>query len=91
MKTKLILAVSAILALGSTQNIAATMDVGTPQNMEKCYGIAKAGNNDCGTESNYCAGEAKVDSDPAAWMFVPDGLCKRIAGGKMTPPPPKKA
>jgi uncharacterized membrane protein len=49
---------------------------------EKCYGISKAGKNDCAaTGSNSCAGTAKRDSDPKAWIFVPAGYCERIVGG----------
>ncbi|MBX3709162.1 MAG: DUF2282 domain-containing protein [Gammaproteobacteria bacterium] len=49
--------------------------------MEKCYGIAKAGANDCGNVSHSCSGEAKIDGDIKEWMYVPTGLCKRISGG----------
>jgi len=49
---------------------------------EKCYGIAKAGANDCAsTGSNSCAGTARADADPAAWVYVPQGYCERIVGG----------
>ena len=50
---------------------------------EKCYGIAKAGQNDCanlgGTHS--CAGQAKGDNQPREWKYVPQGTCKQISGG----------
>jgi uncharacterized membrane protein len=49
---------------------------------EKCYGIAKAGQNDCaniaGTHS--CAGQAKMDSDPGEWKYVAKGTCKELKG-----------
>ena len=49
---------------------------------EKCYGIAKAGKNDCAsTGNNSCAGTAKRDGDSKAWIFVADGYCDRIVGG----------
>ncbi len=49
---------------------------------EKCYGIAKAGKNDCAaTGNNSCAGHSKVDADKKAWIFVPAGYCERIVGG----------
>ena len=51
---------------------------------EKCYGIAKAGANDCAsTGANSCAGTSKLDSDPAAWVYVPEGYCERIVGGSL--------
>jgi uncharacterized membrane protein len=53
---------------------------------EKCYGIAKAGKNDCAaTGSNSCAGTSRVDGDPRAWLFVPAGYCERIVDGSLTP------
>lgn len=51
---------------------------------EKCYGLAKAGQNDCAsTGNNSCAGTSTVDGDPNAWIYVPAGYCERIVGGSM--------
>ena len=36
----------------------------------KCYGVAKAGKNDCGTKTHSCANQAKKDYDPKEWKFV---------------------
>ncbi len=53
---------------------------------EKCYGIAKAGKNDCAsTGANSCGGTSKLNSDPKAWIYVPEGYCERIVGGSKTP------
>jgi uncharacterized membrane protein len=53
---------------------------------EKCYGLAKAGQNDCAsTGNNSCAGTSKLDSDPSAWIYVPAGYCDRIVGGSAAP------
>ncbi|MGE0054703.1 MAG: DUF2282 domain-containing protein [Hyphomicrobium sp.] len=44
--------------------------------MEKCYGISKAGANDCASEgSNSCAGTSKVDYHASAWKLVKKGTC----------------
>ncbi len=53
---------------------------------EKCYGVAKAGQNDCASAngSHSCAGQAKKDNDPAEWKYVPKGTCIKM-GGKTTP------
>lgn len=50
---------------------------------EKCYGIAKAGQNDCATASgsHSCAGQAKTDKDAREWKYVAKGTCVK-AGGK---------
>jgi len=50
---------------------------------EKCYGVAKAGMNDCGAKGHACSGQAKKDGDPKEWVYVPKGTCKKLAGGKV--------
>lgn len=43
---------------------------------EKCYGIAKAGQNDCAAgPGTTCAGTSKVDYQGNAWKMVPKGTC----------------
>ncbi|MGJ7917711.1 DUF2282 domain-containing protein [Massilia sp. LXY-6] len=61
------------------------MDMQAKGEQEKCYGAAKAGQNDCGTATHGCAGQAAVDNNPAEWRNVPKGSCGK-AGGKPTPP-----
>lgn len=58
---------------------------------EKCYGIAKAGQNDCANlgGSHSCAGQSKVDNDLGEWKYVPKGTCKDLKG--MTAEEAKKA
>lgn len=78
-------ALAGILALG----IAAAAGAGpvTPQpGQEKCYGIAKSGQNDCGTAKHACAGlGAKSDNDPAEWKYVAKGTCEKVGGKTMAP------
>ena len=52
------------------------------QSKEKCYGIAKAGQNDCGNLSgtHSCAGQSKVDNAPDEWKYVAKGTCKDLKG-----------
>ena len=78
-------AVAGILALGLSQ---AAMAQDRAGEREKCYGIAKAGENDCGTATHTCAGQAKKDNAPDEWKYVAKGTCQKL-GGK-TQPPPKK-
>jgi uncharacterized membrane protein len=54
--------------------------------MEKCYGVVKAGKNDCKTMSNACAGHSTMDSQPDAFIALPKGTCERIAGGSVEAP-----
>lgn len=54
--------------------------------MEKCYGVVKAGKNDCATKGgNSCAAQVKQNNDPNAWIFMPKGTCSKIVGGKPAP------
>ncbi len=50
---------------------------------EKCAGIVKAGLNDCGTSKHSCSGNAKTDSDPEEWIYVPAGTCEKIVGSTL--------
>ncbi|CAM3355492.1 DUF2282 domain-containing protein [Polaromonas hydrogenivorans] len=49
---------------------------------EKCFGIAKAGQNDCAsiTGVHSCAGQSKVDSDKGEWKYVAKGSCEKVGG-----------
>jgi uncharacterized membrane protein len=55
---------------------------GGAKDREKCFGIAKAGQNDCANLSgtHSCAGQAKVDFDKTAWKWVAKGTCKEMGG-----------
>jgi uncharacterized membrane protein len=52
---------------------------------EKCYGVAKAGQNECAAGKNSCAGTSRKDNDPAFWKLVAKGTCVKM-GGKLSPP-----
>lgn len=51
---------------------------------EKCYGVARAGKNDCGTKAHACAGHAQADAMGDEWLMVPVGLCEKLVGGSLT-------
>jgi len=60
---------------------AAQDQMGTPKaDQEACYGVAKAGQNDCGTATHGCAGAAKADKDPNEWKYVAKGSCTKLGG-----------
>ncbi len=72
-------AIGGLLALGVAASASAAK-----AKTEKCYGIAKAGMNDCGGKKSdhACAGHAAKDSDPHDFLSLPAGTCNKIAGGK---------
>jgi uncharacterized membrane protein len=66
-------------AVAAAMTIASQPAGATEQKAEnvKCYGIAKAGQNDCASSANNtCAGTAKMDYDKRAWKLVPNGTCE---------------
>lgn len=81
-KTLLSATIAGMLTAGLALNAAAADDAMT-SSKEKCFGIAKAGKNDCKASngSHSCAGQAKSDNDPADFVLVPGGTCAS-AGGK---------
>jgi uncharacterized membrane protein len=70
-------ALASALALGLVGQVAA-QDKGK----EKCYGIAKAGQNDCASLSgtHSCAGQSKDEMSPLDWKYVAKGTCKDMKG-----------
>ena len=52
---------------------------------EKCYGIAKAGKNDCQTANSSCAGTSRRDGQGDAWIYMPAGACARVVGASLQP------
>ena len=79
-------AIASMLALGVASTVLAH-DAPVAAEKEKCYGVAKAGQNECGTSKHDCATLAKVDNDPTDWKAVPRGTCTKVGG---VPNPPKK-
>jgi uncharacterized membrane protein len=73
-------AVSALLAIG----VAGTAESAPPV---KCFGVAKAGQNDCAANGHSCAGKATVDNDPAEWKKVPTAERCTELGGTTAPMP----
>jgi uncharacterized membrane protein len=87
MKSSYIVASAVAAAIVAPAALYAQKPVPAPTfKAEKCYGIAKAGKNDCAsTGNNSCGASSKVNSDPRAWIYVPAGYCERIVGGSLQP------
>lgn len=81
MKNKALInsALSGLLALG----ISSVALQANAAEMEKCFGVAKAGKNDCQTANSSCAGTSKTDGQKDAWVLVPAGTCEKLVGGSL--------
>ncbi len=73
------------IVAAAAASLLSSLLVATPamaQSKEKCYGIAKAGQNDCANLSgtHSCAGQSKLDNDKGEWKYVAKGTCKQMMG-----------
>jgi uncharacterized membrane protein len=75
-------AVASALAFSAATSIPAAA-----QGKHKCYGVSKAGQNDCAPASgaHSCAGQSKVDFDGGDWKGVKDSAACSAMGGKDAP------
>jgi len=76
-------AISSLLTLSIGAFAAPTFAADKPD-MEKCYGVAKAGKNDCAGAAHACAGQSKMDASGKDFVQLPKGTCERLAGGSLT-------
>ena len=69
-------ALTALLAI--SQGAAVAQDSGK----EKCYGVTKAGKNDCANlaDTHVCAGLSTLSDDAGEWKYVAKGTCKSMNG-----------
>ena len=82
-KSKMLsLAIGSLLAIGLVGNASAA---DKKMDSEKCFGIAKAGMNDCASNksAHSCAGQGTKNNDPQDFVAVPKGTCDKIAGGML--------
>lgn len=78
-KTKRNVSLAVAGAFAAAIGMGAAADAVKAEEFEKCYGVAKAGENDCAaTGNNSCAGTSKVDYDGGAWKMVKAGTCTSI-------------
>ena len=79
-KSMMTSALASLLVLGLVSSGNA---LAAKEGFEKCKGVAKAGMNDCGSSGHACAGQSKKDGDPEEWVYVPEGTCEKLVGGKV--------
>lgn len=73
------LAAASVLTLSAAANVSDAQ----AEKMEKCYGVVKAGKNDCGNKSgtHSCAAQAKEDGSADEFILLPAGICDRLVNG----------
>ncbi|MBJ7311755.1 DUF2282 domain-containing protein [Rugamonas sp. CCM 8940] len=83
----LIAAALATVCAATVGTASAAASASAAAEKEKCFGIAKAGQNDCAAANgaHSCAGQSKTDNGAAEWKYVAKGTCEK-AGGKTAAP-----
>jgi len=73
-------AIAGVLAAGVT--IGSSAMAQDMKGMEKCWGVSKSGQNDCGSNktAHSCAGQSKKDYDPNDFKAVKTGTCEKMGG-----------
>ena len=68
-------------AIAASSSLAQAAD----EKLEKCYGVVKAGKNDCADskQTHSCAGEAKTAGAKTEWILLPKGTCERLVNGSL--------
>jgi len=87
---RMLTAVTAVVSLGTALavgSVSAAEPLVFCKEQEKCFGVSKAGKNDCATASSSCSGTATQDFQKDAWMYLPKGSCLKMAGGALAAPP----
>jgi len=75
-------AITAGLFMATAQDAVA----GPKYKAEKCFGVSKAGKNDCAAgPGTSCAGTSTKDAQGNAWMYLPKGTCEKLVGGTLEP------
>ena len=76
-------AISGLLAIGAAAFATPVFAADSPD-QEKCYGVSKAGKNDCAGAAHACAGQSKTSADAKEFIQLPKGTCERLNGGSLT-------
>ena len=74
-------AIGGLVALGAASTSAVAADEAAT---EKCYGVAKAGKNDCAGKGHSCAGQSRTDGQGDEWIKLPKGTCEKLVNGSLT-------
>jgi uncharacterized membrane protein len=75
-------AITSLIAIGTLALPGVCLGADKPD-MEKCFGVAKAGKNDCAAAAHACAGQSTKDASATEWILLPKGTCERLVGGKL--------
>ncbi len=74
-------AMAAVLSFGSSPVLGGSHEAAA---QEKCYGVAKAGKNDCAAgPGTSCAGTSTSDGQGNAWIYLPAGTCEKLVNGSL--------
>jgi uncharacterized membrane protein len=85
-KTKVL---NTIVILGALSAILAAIHATTTnksgkEERERCYGVVRAGQNDCANGKHSCVNKSTTSGNSAEWIMLPKGTCEKIVGGNLS-------
>lgn len=85
-KTRILNTVVIVGALGAILAAlhATTNNNAVVQERERCYGVVKAGHNDCANSKHSCVSKANANGSSAEWVMLPKGICRKLVGGSLS-------
>lgn len=83
LKKKFALAAAAAMIATAAHAAESPKEKPKKEEKEKCYGVSKAGKNDCSWAGGSCHASLTKDGDKTAWILMPKGLCERLVGGSL--------
>lgn len=75
-------AIGSLVAIG-TLSVGTAIAAEGKADMEKCYGVAKAGKNDCASGGHACAGQSTA-AGGGEFLSLPKGTCEKLVNGSLT-------
>ncbi len=85
------IAITSVIAAALLLASSGVMAADEKSETEKCYGVAKAGKNDCAAgPGTTCSGTSKTDGQGNAWTLVLAGTCEKLVGGGLEAKPEPK-
>ncbi len=76
-------AITAFLTIATVHTAIGASSETATSSTEKCYGVVRAGMNDCATATASCAGSSTKDNQSDAFVMMPKGLCVKLVGGEL--------
>ncbi len=80
------ISIASLIALSLSTPATSTAADSNKNNYIKCYGVAAANKNDCGTGATACAASVALAGACYAWIYTPKDICEKLANASVNAP-----